>query len=187
MKIITTIILSIVLTSGFSQISLFVGPSSQFNYFWENEQNLLSPSIGGLFGMQFSILKKHSLDVSLNTHWSRHRNYNFESSQKTTDVIFDLRIEGRFYLLKKYPNIFVAPGFDMRYLRVLKYYSAESPEANNRYFEIAPFGTCSLGGNFKLFEQDCSFSVVYGITNWTYHYTQFGQLNILYHFGNKKK
>jgi len=156
-----------------------VGPSTQFNYFGWDGQSLFSPSIGGLFGVQVPIKSKHALNFSLNTHWSKHRNYSYydPNIDKQTDLIFDFRTEARLHLTKNYPNLFFGAGIGLRYLLSYNYDPQFTSPDNPAVKELSVYGNLSIGENIIIANHDFSYECVIGVSNWG-EYLSYIQLNL---------
>lgn len=187
MKLSIILIFIGVLNTSYAQTGLFVGPSVQFNYFDWNNKIIFSPAIGGLFGIQQPVFSKHSINTSLNVHWSKHRKYDYGyNAIKQIDVIFDLRSEARLFFIKKYPQLFFSFGLDLRLLRSYNYYPDYFEYSKEPFHEFAVYGIVSIGREITIVKQDCSYSITTGLTNWDREYLLFFQLNLLYHFGKNK-
>lgn len=170
------------LNTCYSQTTLFVGPSSQLNYYDLNNNTIFSPSIGAQFGIQNRLLKKHNICTSFSTHWSKHRNYHYDNKLKQTDIIFDLRSEARLFFFKNEPDLFIAPGLNVRFLMSFNRAPDFLDDPYAQIIEFPLYGTLSIGKNTTIVQRDFSYSLTAGFTPvQIVEYSFFLQLNLLYH------
>ena len=182
LKLLILLIFSCFLNICYSQTTLFVGPSSQFNYYGWNDNTIFSPSIGAQFGIQNILLKKHNICTSFSTHWSKHRNYRYDNKLKQTDIILDLSSEARLFFFKKEPDLFIAPGLNLRYLMQFNNAPDFLNQPHTQTIEFPLFATLSIGKKTTIAQRNFSYSLTAGFTPESLiEYSFFLQLSLLYH------
>ena len=182
--------LTLLANCAYGQAKLFVGPSSQINFYSAGVENgsILFPSIGFVMGLEKGVMKKHIWANSLNTHLSTHKNRHWINNEKNqTDLIFDLRSELRLFLFQKKPDRFLSTGINGRYLKMYNYYADNSGYSEDPSIETELFGVVSYGSSCTIKDRNCSYLITLGFSTWEKEYPNFVQVTGVYYISKNQK